>query len=356
MSASLSLSWDDRLASVQSARVKVAYHKLDVTNARDDCESRPANTVQLAAYGEAVKRLTSQGVEESQAVQVLKQCGGDLDAAEVWIGVCSSVGLFNMCEPSNTSESWAWEDTVGHLYFASSLREVYKTMQRSDLCREFSTVASLLEETSNAVTAEMQQEVIQLEAARQQAEKALADGLSVQDILARLQASPGISTSKIVAIEEILNPTAWNLYNKQRQAMTEPNEKWLFHGSGPENIAHIVLEGFDLKLANPQGAYGSGIYFATNIATSLGYTSKAALKAMAGVHAACQQQCDLLNSARSKGLQVILLCTVLLGRVGTGQPGQRQAPAGYDSVGGSSMNVVFKSEQAYPRYMVFIKP
>ena len=77
---------------------------------------------------------------------------------------------------------------------------------------------------------------------------------------------------------------------------------------------------------------------------------------MAGVHVACQQQCDLLDSARSKGLQVILLCTVLLGRVGTGQAGQRQAPAGCDSVGGPTMNVVFKSEQAYPRYMVFFKP
>lgn len=355
-SVSRSLSWELRLSSTRSARFRVQYQSLDLTNdATGSTALLPVNAVQLAAYCEAVKRLTAQGVEEPQAVQVLKQCGGDLDAAEVWIGVCTSVGLCNLCDPSDTSESWMWEGRSGHLHFASSLQEVVKSMQGLDGKGEFSAVASLIESTASAVTADMQQEVTQLELARKDTEQSHADELSVQDILARWEASSGISRSRIVAIEEVVNPPLWDLYNKQKALMPEPNERWLFHGSGPESVAHISVEGFDLKLANPSGSYGAGVYFAASSSTSTTYTTKGALKAMAGLPVKCQQQSDLLVSARSKGLQVMLLCTVLLGRVGNGQAGQRQAPAGYDSVGGSAMNVIYKSEQAYPRYMVFFK-
>jgi len=356
-SARQPLSWDDRITSVRTARFRVTHQKLDLAHSQmADSTSSRVNTTQLAAYCEAVKRLISQGVGEGQAVQVMKLCGGDLDAAELWIGVCSSVGLTNMCDPSDTSESWVWEGTAGHLYFAPSLMEVVRRMQIPGSQEEFADVASVLENTSNAVTMEMQQEVTQFEAARQLTEKSHAIGLSVQDIFTRLEASSGIARSKVVAIEEILNPVVWDQYNKQKQWMVEPNETWLFHGSGPENIAHIAMEGFDLKLANPQGQYGSGVYFASHSSTSLQYTTKAALKAMGGVPVQSQQRSKLLDTARSKGLQVMLLCTVLLGHVGTGQAGQTQAPAGSDSVGGSVMHVIYKSEQAYPRYMVFFTP
>lgn len=352
------LSWDDRITSLRTARLKVAYQELDLAHGQLAKSAPPqVDLTQLAAYCEAVKRLTSQGVEEGQAVQAMRLCGGDLDAAELWIGVCSSVSLFNMCvEPSRLSDSWVWEGTAGHLYFASTLMEVVKRMQSPGSLEEFADVASVLEDTTNAITMEMQQEVTQFEVARQLTEKSHTIGLSVQDIYTRLEASSGIARSQVVAIEEILNPVVWDQYNKQKQQMAEPNETWLFHGSGPENIAHIAVEGFDLKLANPQGSYGSGVYFASHSSTSLGYTAKAALKAIGGLPGQGQQRSELLDTARSNGLQVMLLCTVLLGRVGTGQAGKRQAPAGSDSVGGSTMHVIYKSEQAYPRYMVFFRP
>lgn len=355
------LSWDDRITSVRTTRFRVAYQKLDLASGQlADSASSQVDVTQLAAYCEAVKRLTSQGVGEGQAVQAMRLCGGDLDAAELWIGVCSSVSLINMCvEPStlsDSSESWVWEGTAGHLYFAPTLMEVVKSMENPCSWEDFADVASVLENTSNAVTMEMQQEVTQFEVARRLTEKSHTIGLSVQDIFTHLEASSGIARSQVVAIEEILNPVVWDQYNKQKQQMAEPNETWLFHGSGPENIAHIAVEGFDLKLANPQGQYGSGVYFASHSSTSLHYTAKAALKAMGGLPGQSQQRNELLDTARSKGLQVMLLCTVLLGHVGTGQAGQRQAPAGSDSVGGSTMHVIYKSEQAYPRYMVFFRP
>ncbi|KAL0022250.1 hypothetical protein WJX77_009919 [Trebouxia sp. C0004] len=319
-SARQPLNWDDRITSVRTARFRVAYQKLDLAHSQvADSTSSRVDETQLAAYCEAVKRLISQGIGEGQAVQVMKLCGGDLDAAELWIGVCSSVGLISICDPSDTSESWVWEGIAGHLYLAPSLFEVVKRMKVPESQEEFAGVADVLENTSNAVTMEMQQEVTQFEVARQLTEKPCAIGLSVQDILTRLEASSGIARSKVVAIEEILNPIVWDQYNKQKQCMVEPNERWLFHGSGPENIAHIAEEGFDLRLANPRGQYGSGVYFASHSSTSLQFTTKDALKAMGGVPVRTQQR-------RS------------------------------DSVGGSTMHVIYKSEQAYPRYMVFFRP
>ena len=142
--------------------------------------------------------------------------------------------------------------------------------------------------------------------------------------------------------------------------MADPNEAWLLYGRGPENVAHICLEGFDLKLARHQCSCGAGIYFAQSNSTSQGYTQKEALKCMQGIAPQYSNQSAMLARARSTGLKVMLLCTVLLGRVGTPQCGrQSQAPAGYesdyDSVGDLSMNVIYKSEQAYPRYVAYIR-
>lgn len=349
-SVSRPLQWELRLASVDFTRYRVQYEKLDLNDAQATKASSAVSATQLAAYCEAVKRLIAQGVEETQAVCVLTQCGGDLDAAELWIGVCSSVGLINL---SDSSEAWAWEDSLGCLQLATNLQEVVSKMKAMDPGGQLSAVASLIETTSSAVTAEMQHEVAQLELARQQSEQSQDSGLFAEGILAHLGTSPGISRSKVVAIEEVLNPALWGSYSKQKNSMAEPNERWLFHGSGPENIAQICMEGFDLRLANPNGAYGSGIYFATNSLMSQGFTRKDPLKAMTNHH---QPQSDLLNNARSHGLQVMLLCTVLLGHTGIGQPGRTQAPEGFDSVGGSTMQVIYKSEQAYPRYIIFLRP
>ena len=355
--AARSLDWELRMACMESQRLRFDYQRLTGnTSLNQETKAPDVSSVvdekQLSAYCEAVKRLGAQGMATDQAAEVLKQCGGDLDAAELWVGVCSSVGLFSMCRDSETADrSWAWEDEWGTLQFAGSLKDAAAVMQASDM-GSLASVASVIHNLSTTVTSEMREEVAQLESARQHAQRSHAKGLSMQQIQAQLQAL----SCKVVAIEEVLNPALWKLYSQQRESMAEPNEQWLFHGSGPENIANISVEGFDVKLANPHGSYGAGIYFAKDSSTSQRYTRKEPLKGCSQQASARQGQPEMLSKARSMGLQVMLLCSVLVGRVGTGRQQQQRAPAaGFDSTGSSGMNVVFNAAQAYPRYIIFLR-
>lgn len=346
------MTWDLRLGFVESSRHRVSYEAVDLGNSDGTGSSAEVDTAQLAAYCEAVKRLTAQGIDEDHAAQVLRRCGGDIDAAEIYVGVCSSVGLFSMLDEDDSSESWCWEGAAGHLYFANTLQEAAQSMRKSSTDSELCTVASVIESTASAVTEEMQQEVQRLEAARQQTHKASLSGLSAEAILGRIEFGSGIPRSRITAVHEVLNPVLWRLYSAQKQSMAEPKETWLFHGSGPENIAHICLEGFDLALANPKGSYGAGVYFATDSSTSHSYSRKNPLKSMDDMAPKYDNQSEVLASARANGLHTMLLCTVLLGHAGTYNSGSK-APAGCDSVASSSMSVVYKADQAYPRYVVF---
>lgn len=346
-----------RIASLESKRLRCDYQRIQ------DCTSDSQKTItpdhkpeskvdgqQLSVYCEALKRLTAQGVASDQAAEILMQCGGDLDAAELWVGVCSSIGLFSMSGDSSTADrSWAWDDEWGTLQFADSLTDVVKVM-RASYTESLTCVASVIDNLSKAVTAEMRKEVAQLESARQHAQQPSAIGLSIPQIQAQLQTSK----LKLVAVDEVLNPALWKTYTQQKESMAEPNEQWLFHGSGPENIANISVDGFDVKLANPNGSYGAGIYFARDSSVSQGYTRKEPVKGCSQQAASCQQL-EMLSKARSMGLHVMLLCSVLVGRVGAGQPRQTAPPSGCDSVGTSGVSVVYNAAQAYPRYIVFLR-
>ncbi|KAL3131104.1 hypothetical protein ABBQ38_000414 [Trebouxia sp. C0009 RCD-2024] len=353
--AARSLEWDLRIATVESKRMRLEYHKIkdctsnnQKTSAPDESPGPKVDKQQLSAYCEAVKRLCAQGLASDQAAEILMQCGGDLDAAELWVGVCSSIGLFSMAGDSSTAErSWAWEDDWGTLRFADTLSDVVTVMQASHT-ETLISVASVIDNLSMAVTSEMRKEVAQLESARQHAQQPCATGLSVPQIQSQLQSSK----LKLVAIEEVLNPALWKAYTQQKESMAEPNEQWLFHGSGPENIANISAEGFDVKLANPNGSYGAGIYFARDSSTSQNYTGRVPLK---GCNQQAAIQPEMLRNAKSMKLQVMLLCSVLVGRVGAGQARQTAPPAGFDSVGNSSVSVVYNAAQAYPRYIIFLQ-
>ena len=130
------------------------------------------------------------------------------------------------------------------------------------------------------------------------------------------------------------------------------NEQWLFHGSHCRNIARIVAEGFDLKLARVSGQFGAGVYFALHSSTSHGYVATEALKLNIPWPTPDQCSSDLLRLAKQNRHHVLLLCTVLLGQEGSGAAGLTQAPSGNHSVGNSSMKVVYNSAQAYPRYII----
>ena len=350
-----SLDWGLRLTSLNSDCLRVKYEKFwlagsDGRNGSSGDASADVNETQLRAYCEAVNRLTAQGVDIEQAVEALKQCGGDLDAAEVWVGACASVGMFSMANDSETERSWGWEDEWGALQIAGSLQEIVEKMQASET-GHLTSVANVLDTMSSAVTSEMREEVAQLELARLQTQQPHSKGLSIHQIRAQLCSS----SPKLVAVQEILNPALWNLYTQHKETMAEPNEQWLFHGSGPENIANITVEGFDLALANVNGSFGAGVYFAKNSLTSQGFTRKDAMKNCDQLPTTCQGQPEMLSKARSMGFHVMLLCSVLVGRSGVGQQQRNEPPTGFDSTGTSDIHVIYKSAQAYPRYMLFLK-
>ena len=349
------LDWELRLTTLESKRLRVEFLALTVDARRNqtpaDGRSTDRSEQQLEAYCEAVKRLTSQGVDTEQAVEVLRHCGGDLDAAEVWLGVCSSIGLYSIPGQSVTgNRAWVYEDERGFLRFANNLDRVSIELRESGNAI-FQAVAEVISNVSLAVTAEMRQEVACLESARQRSQQPHTHGLSVDQICALLQSS----NKQVLAIHEVVNPALWKLYTQHKESMTDPNEQWLFHGSGPENIASIALDGFDVKLAKSTGSFGAGVYFAKKVSTSLSYTTREALKALSSHASSCQGRPEMLDKARSMNVHVMLLCSVLVGRIGGGQGGQTKASAGFDSAGGCSMSVIYNAAQAYPRYMIFLQ-
>lgn len=351
----MSTSWTSRLSDVQSKRRLVSFTSLSIHNASATANQPVTDPRQLAHYCEAIDRLVAQGVAADQAAAVMRQCGGDIDAAELWIGSCFAVGL--SCIPGGSgvdenTDTWMWEDPTGQLHLASSLEDIHSTMQQS-AWSDGPGIAQLLNTIVivNGLTDSMQQDMILQECARQRKLSSVG-ALTSEDILQRLSASSGIQSSRVIAIEEVVNPTLWSNYISCKNAMAVANEQWLFHGSGCENIARIVAEGFDIQLANISGSYGAGIYFASHSSTSHRYTSKAALKSNASWPTQHQCSSDLLRLAKEQKHSVLLLCTVLLGQEGSAVARATQAPPGSNSVGCSTVKVVYNSAQAYPRYII----
>lgn len=78
---------------------------------------------------------------------------------------------------------------------------------------------------------------------------------------------------------------------------------------------------------------GNGVYFAT----------------------ASQYSINGYSTADASGTKYIYQARVLSGKMGTGQGGIKEPPAGCDSVGNSQMVVVFYDAQAYPEYLITFK-
>ena len=349
----MSSDWPSRLSNVQSKRLLVDFHKLDIENTASAAGSS-FNSKQLPHYCEAIDRLVAQGFAADQAAAAIRQCGGDTDAALLWIGSSFAAGL--SCIPGGTTgnsdatDTWVWEDATGQLQLACSLQDMQALMRQS-VWSQGTGMVQAIDKILNGVTKEMQQEVVGWERARQQ-NIASVGSLTSSQIMQQLAASGGISQSRVIAVEEVVNPTLWNKYCDCKATMPVANEQWLFHGSHRDNIARIVAEGFDLKLAKASGQYGAGVYFALHSSTSHGYVAREALKLNTPWPTQHQCSSDLLKLAKQKNHCVLLLCTVLLGQEGSGSSGLTEAPSGSHSVGTSSMKVVYNSAQVYPRYMV----
>lgn len=349
------MDWAARVSAVESKQIRVDFFALECSGTGS---SAATSAPQLAEYCQVIDRLSYQGMASKQAAAVMRQCGGDLEAVELWVASCSAAGLSYIpsgSSASDTTETWVWESSDGHCYIGSSLQEMQSIMQESPCTPHASGIMAVIRRLLASVTQEMQQEMSALEAVRQEQ---ISDNscLSVQQIMNRLAAGSGIAMSRLVAIEEVINPTLWGKYCSCKAAMPIANEQWLFHGSGVDNISRIVAEGFDLQLAQPSGSCGAGVYFAPHSSTSHTYVAKQAFKAHVPLPSDHNASSKLLQDAKHQGLHVMLLCTVLLGKAGPNQgAGVRRAPSGTDSVSNSNMSVVYNAGQAYPRYIIMYK-
>jgi len=149
----------------------------------------------------------------------------------------------------------------------------------------------------------------------------------------------GLPGQQITRIERSQNKTLWMWYYLRRQTVaannnSHPNELFLYHGSRNDAYNTILKDGLDHRVANLGGAIGAGIYFATSSATSSGYVSST------GHHT-----------------KKMLYCRVTLGSVGQGQSGLRRPPEKskgklFDSVGNTTMYVIFDNFQSYPEYVI----
>lgn len=158
--------------------------------------------------------------------------------------------------------------------------------------------------------------------------------------------SQGLANTPIYRIERIQNKQLWLWYTLKKRELDAKNEgsfganeKFAFHGSRANAYDVILKEGFDHRVANMSGAYGAGVYFAHNSATSSGYVASTAF-----------------------GKRKMLYCRVLIGDIGPGKNGLRRPPEKksffgkttlYDSVGtNNGVYVVFDNHQCYPEYVI----
>ena len=142
-------------------------------------------------------------------------------------------------------------------------------------------------------------------------------------------------------------------------------ERYLFHGAAPSTIDCILDENVDFRLSQITGAMGACAYFADQSSYSDQYCRMPD-------HSALVRHRHAGTAARPQDSLKMLVCRVLLGECGRGQPGLRRPPA----IGGSgrlndsvsnnpdtvddcasqgSMYGVFDNAQVYPEYVIEYK-
>ncbi|XP_022804135.1 poly [ADP-ribose] polymerase 14-like [Stylophora pistillata] len=151
----------------------------------------------------------------------------------------------------------------------------------------------------------------------------------------------------IKKIERIQNPSMFNSYMLRKQAMDEKNgtidnELELFHGTKPDSVKEINVQGFNRSLCGVHGAaYGDGVYFAKDARYSFSYSQPGP------------------NDERC-----MYLARVLVGKYTVGEKGLKKPPAKdpskpeilFDSVVNREEDptifVVFNDFHVYPKYLI----
>jgi poly [ADP-ribose] polymerase 7/11/12/13 len=123
----------------------------------------------------------------------------------------------------------------------------------------------------------------------------------------------------------------------KKKKKSDPKELDLFHGTRSANVDVICEQGFDWRICGSRNgtAYGKGTYFAVAASMSAQYTDNMSM----------------------------LVCKVLVGDYCQGSPTYVRPPVKtpgtnqfYDSCvdnpANPQMYIIFKSEQAYPEYII----
>ncbi|KAJ7361727.1 Poly (ADP-ribose) polymerase [Desmophyllum pertusum] len=84
-----------------------------------------------------------------------------------------------------------------------------------------------------------------------------------QDVVKRFQQTLGFKQN-IVSVERIQNPFLYQAYQLRKQKMESDNggnsERQLFHGTNPDNITKINMQGFDRSFSGSAHGLCSAVY------------------------------------------------------------------------------------------------
>jgi hypothetical protein len=203
---------------------------------------------------------------------------------------------------------------------------------------------------------------------------------ALQKFMVESSCCPATKQTRVVSVERVENESLWQRYQFSRDILkknvaaqgirslsaatnwqpgipskvemsTDINEFYLFHGTSSKSAHFICEHGFDERVADLNGLYGAGSYFAINACKSHQYSLK----------------------YKDSSTFVMLVCRVVIGSpycTSTAHNGQRRPPDNaatpgrpFDSIfaqhgigrGGQQQHneyVVFDRLQVYPDYIV----
>lgn len=162
------------------------------------------------------------------------------------------------------------------------------------------------------------------------------------------------SSYEIIEIHKMEHePTVRDQYEEiSRQLGTEyhyhVSEKMLFHGT---RSVHFVDGAYNVRLANPDGMFGRGFYFAKHSSKSNQYVLPAT-----GCRAHKDSSCYICH-------RKMLVCRVALGGTYETKFSLKQVPRDYNSVTGKTSPgglrypefVVYEEDQVFPEYIIVYK-
>lgn len=127
---------------------------------------------------------------------------------------------------------------------------------------------------------------------------------------------------------------------------SKAGEVFLLHGTKPENLHSILFEGHQTALANKNGLFGKGIYFAENSAKIDQYATTDDRYQMKGekaeLHEKIYKECK--GSMHQKNVRYALVCRVLLGRHVASSDGRTRIVDGKDVFTSDGRNALAEME------------